>query len=740
MVKLNLFNFQEKASLKLIDLVASEDSKQTILMKAPTGSGKTIILIDFVDKFLNNVNGNTAFIWLCPGKGDLEKQSMEKMNWVSPDRKTQNLDEALLSGFEPKTTTFINWERVTKKDNLAIRDGEKKNLFDRIADAHRKGIKFVVIIDEEHQNNTSKANDIINAFSAKNIIRVSATVNKNSRFEYFEIDETEVIESGLITKAISVNEDVTSEVNIDDDYEVLLDLADKKRIDITKRYDELGEKIRPLILIQFPNAMPHTIELVEKKLESMGYTYNNGMVSIWMADRKENVDEDFSNNNGFPVFLLMKQAINTGWDCPRAKILVKLRENTSEQFEIQTVGRIRRMPKAKHYEDDLLDFCYVYTFDEKYKEGLLSSIDKAYETRRLFLKDKCKDFSLVKEVRNLDIEEADERATFSKVHKYLKEKYKLKDDKSGYKDNKLKLEASGYVFGNDLRRNIIQGKFVTTGQLAEDVAEYTVLTRNKVNTTKHGYYLLHAVDTIKKELGLQNKTVKTILERLFKKRIRTTEGHNKFLSLENDEFYAFVINNQKLLRDDFKEASVSISRQIGVTEAKTELFKIPEQDFFKYDTNVKNEIVYENNAYNHYTSGFATSLIRSTSEMLFEKYCEKKDDIDWIYKNGDTGQKYFSIVYTDYFKTQKLFYADYIIKKKDGSIWVIETKGGEFKGESKNIDIHIANKFYAFKQYAKKYKVNWGFVRDKDGELYINNTEYIDDMSDDNWKPIEDIF
>ena len=48
----------------------------------------------------------------------------------------------------------------------------------------------------------------------------------------------------------------------------------------------------------------------------------------------------------------MKQAISTGWDCPRAKILVKLREGMSEQFEIQTIGRIRRMPEAKHYEDD----------------------------------------------------------------------------------------------------------------------------------------------------------------------------------------------------------------------------------------------------------------------------------------------------------------------------------------------------------------------------------------------------
>ena len=51
---INLFDFQEKAVIKLLDLTAKDDSKQTIIMKAPTGSGKTIILIDYVDKFLTN--------------------------------------------------------------------------------------------------------------------------------------------------------------------------------------------------------------------------------------------------------------------------------------------------------------------------------------------------------------------------------------------------------------------------------------------------------------------------------------------------------------------------------------------------------------------------------------------------------------------------------------------------------------------------------------------------------------
>lgn len=79
---------------------------------------------------------------------------------------------------------------------------------------------------------------------------------------------------------------------------------------------------------------------------------------------------------------------------------------------------------------------------------------------------------------------------------------------------------------------------------------------------------------------------------------------------------------------------------------------------------MKNEIEYLSNAYHEYTSGYATSLVRSTCEMLFEQYCESRDDIEWIYKNGDSGQQYFSIVYQDGIQHQWLFYADYIVMKK----------------------------------------------------------------------------
>ena len=730
---LNLFSFQEKAVLQLLDIATNTNSKQTIVIKSPTGSGKTVMLVDFVDKYLDKVNSNTAVIWLCPGKGDLEEQSRKKMQKLAPHRHTQNLFDALQGGFSPESTTFINWELVTKKGNTALKPSEKKNLHDHIADAHRKNMDFLIIIDEEHSNNTAKAREVIDAFSAKHIIRASATAVQNKRYEYLEIDELDVIDEGLITKALYVNEGLSDNAEITDDYDCLLDLADEKRKAIAERYRQLGKKIRPLVLIQFPNGQPETIRAVEQKLESMGYTYDNGMVSIWMSEDKRDLPDNLTENDATPVFLLMKQAISTGWDCPRAKILVKLREGMSENFEIQTIGRIRRMPEAMHYEDDLLDFCFVYTFDEKYKAGLLSDMDKAYEVRRLFLKDKCKTFTLEKQVRDLDFDGLGEREVFHKVYEYLVKKYHLGTNK---KDNQTILTGNGYIFGTEIFGQALQGQFVRTDMVLDSSSYFT--TRKRADTHKHGMQLLHSVDSIKKAIGLPTGKVKTILERLFRKE---PKSNKKILSLDTAEFYAFVINNQHQLKEEFRAVTSEMALQLSMnTTPKTVPFHIPEQDFFKYDAGVKSEIEYLSNAYQEYTSGFATSLVRSTSEMLFEQYCETRDDIEWVYKNGDAGQQYFSIVYLDGIRHQWLFYADYIVMKKDGTVWVIETKGGESHGQDKNIDRQIENKFNAFKLYAEQYHLHWGFVRDKDNRLYINNTVFDEDMASPEWKPIADVF
>lgn len=729
---IKLKDFQINTVNKLLD-ATSIGSKKEVLLQAPTGSGKTIILLSYIEEYLKE-NNKMVFVWLTPGKGDLEEQSRKKMIKFLPHHNTKNIQDVLLQGFEAKDTAFINWETITKKDNNALKEAERKNLYERVREAHNNGYKFIIIVDEEHLNKTVKAEAILQYMNPEYIVRVSATTKTNKEAEFIKIDELEVINAGLITRALYINENVSNQTTLSNEHEYLLDLAINKRKAIKDEYIKLGVQVNPLIIIQVPSKSNDLIKQIEKILEERNYTYDRKNLAIWLSDRKENI-EDIENNESNQAVLIMKQAISTGWDCPRAKILVKLRDNMSEDFETQTIGRIRRMPQAHHYDNVLLDNCYLYTFDEKYETAVKQELgSNAYDTKVIFLKNEYKNFTLKKITFDNAFDGFDERQTFNILHEYYIEKYKLTSNK---KNNKTILEANGYVFKDTIDNYIVQDKIVRINSDELQNAN-RIKVSSTVTTNKNGFELRHSINVISSKIGMRYDRTRLMLERmLFRGKLFT----KKFVDLSLIEFYAFVINNEDILKHDFQEAVSQKSRQMKMKfdELKILDWKAPEMDYIKYDPKMKDTTIYEKSIYMNYPN----STIKSKSERMFEFFCEHNENIKWFYKNGESSSDYFSIVYVDAVNHKWHFYPDFIVCDKDNKIWIIETKGGEnADGESKNIDIKVENKFEALKEYANKYNVNWGFVRDydKNESLYICNTEYTEDMENDNWMLLKNIF
>ena len=730
MQNIELKEFQIGAVNKLLD-ATSVGSKKEVLVQAPTGSGKTIILLSYIEEYFKE-NRKTIFVWLTPGAGDLEEQSKNKMLKFLPHMESKNIQDVLLQGFEAKDTAFINWETITKKGNNALKEAERKNLYERIREAYNNGYDFIVIVDEEHINKTVKAESIIDFIDPKYIVRVSATTKTNKEAEYIEIDELDVINAGLITRALYINENVTNEKVLTNEHDYLLDLAINKRKAVKEEYLNRNIQVNPLIIIQLPNKSEELIKQLEDLLEEKGYSYNRKNLAIWLADRKENL-EDIENNESHQAILIMKQAISTGWDCPRAKILVKLRDNMSEDFETQTIGRIRRMPQAHHYENTLLDNCYLYTFDEKYEQSVKQELGKnAKNAKVIFLKQEYKDFVLKKMSIESDFAGFDDRETFNILYKYYVDKYNLTSSK---KNNKTILEANGYVFKDTIDNYIVKGKFIRLDEI-QDAERMKV--ESAVNLSKNGYEYRDSITEIASRIGIRYDRTKLMLERLFSK---SKLFSKKFVDLSLLEFYAFIINNHDIIKHDFEEAVNQKARQMkmkleGIKESN---WRMPQEDYINYDPYMKDTTLYEKNTYKMYPS----SRVKSRSESMFEFYCENSENIKWFYKNGESDDNYFSIVYVNAVQRKYHFYPDYIICDKNDKIWIIETKGGEsVAGESNNIDIKVENKFEALKVYSKNHNVNWAFVRDYDKNncLYYCNTEYTDDMENDYWNIIDKMF
>lgn len=732
---IRLADFQLKAIAELKE--AMENDKRDIVLKSPTGSGKTIILTHFMNEYCKSTS-NTVFIWLTPGKGDLEEQSKAKMDKYIHNAQTKLLVDVMTSGFAENDCCFINWEKLTKSGNNALKEGERKNFLEHIETALNNGLQFKIIVDESHLNDSVKANDILSYFKTDKIIRSSATPKNytQSTTTLVEVDEADVIASGLIKKLLVINENFSQKEKVNDQIDFLLERALAKQRELKAAFIQQGTDVNPLIVVQLPNKNQVLQDQVETWFENKQITYENGELAVWLSEKKENL-ENIEINDALPVAVIIKQAIATGWDCPRAHILVKLRDSKSEVFEIQTIGRIRRMPEAKHYDIDLLDRCYLYTLDEKFTEGVQTSLGKgALNAVKLFLKREYKSFTLQGEYKSdLTSTARSSRQALDALVSYYTSTYKTARN---FKINKTILETAGYEFSTDVVKRTVSGNVAKLAKVAFSNLNYISL-REPLDTHKHGREFHHQISQIGLKIGLEYDQMNIIVRRLFGEK---DQYKQRILNLSISELYAFVLNNADRLRQDIHKAMATNLQQLAFPTANQitpYIFRIPQETIFTYDGNAKNQSMMGKNVYEGY---LASAEPRSDSERSFEKFCESSDSVKWFYKNGDKGSEYFSIVYTDNSGKLKSFYPDYIIGLKNGETWIIETKGGfDRTGKSEDIDIFSPKKFEVLKAYLQKYNLQGGFVRkDKQSqELCICTNNYSDDIYSDDWNLLSDV-
>lgn len=731
-MNINLMQFQLKAIRALLE--SMEEPCRDIILKSPTGSGKTIILTHFMDEYMQG-HSKTVFVWLTPGKGNLEEQSKAKMDAYIHNAQTKLLADVMTAGFAENDACFINWEKLTKKGNNALKDSERTNFLEWIEKAFDDGLSFKIVIDESHQNFTAKADEMVQLFKTDKIIRCSATPISDKKAKLIEIKEEDVIAEGLIKKMLVINENFPQVVETDDQTDYLLDKALLKQRELRSLLLQCGKDIDPLIVVQLPNNSDLLLDTVEKFFERNGITYEAGTLAVWLSGRHENLD-NISDNNGEQIAVIIKQAVATGWDCPRAYILVKLRDNMDETFEIQTIGRIRRMPEAKHYDNDTLDSCYLYTFDGKFTQGVKASLGKsALEAKTLFLKSEHKTFSLIKEQRTMVTDLRDPRRALTAIAKHLKSEYGLTGDK---KQNRVRLESKGYIFSDSIVRYTLSGNVVALSELSEKDKLNAIAVKEPINTHTHGREYHNRVGKIGLEIGMPYAYMNTILGKLFGEKYSYSE---KVLALTMRELYAFVINNTDLLRRIFRDAMAvqleqTVMQDDPVSERK---FTIPQSTMFTYDTTNKVQTESTKNVYRGY---LLSAEPRSSAEKKFEKFCETCVAVDWIYKNGDKGDEYLSVVYNDNSGAQKLFYPDYVLSVR-GETWIVETKGGFARGgDSEDIDIFSPKKFEVLKAYLDKHGLKGGFVRyDKQSEeLCVCTERYSDDIRSEGWGILKELW
>lgn len=741
----DIIDFQTKHEGSLLKKCADHEE---IVLYAPTGSGKTVLVCRFIDDYLDE-NPNTVFLWLCPGAGGLEKQSKETFETVTSGISDGDV-YSFISEPDPKGKVFfINWDKINKKSNIVLREGEHKDLMSKVLTCHNSGIDIFMLIDEEHKYRDT-ANEYVANIQPVHVLRISATpISKGDSVEIIKDDE--VIGEGLIAKGISINEGLSQAIqenNMLDDDLMLLELADNKRKTIQREYDSLGLRIRPLVLIQFPNGSEDWIKRVKDALDDMGYPESSGLVTSWFSGDHPDHPDEITKLDGQYSFILFKQAIATGWDCPRAKILVKLREGGTERFNIQTVGRIRRMPERKHYENDTLDNCYLYTLDSEFTEGLTNSLSDSFYTYQYKRKQNAPSIMLQKESLNgSDRFAVDPEAVVKVIRAAMLKECDL--DLDGHLDKREMEVSKGYVFGTKLKTSAIEGVARTT----HDMLRLNSIFGGEHQISNHddGFIIRDAKRRIASAIGvdenISNNALRILLGpedmqmNLLSEEEKQFERDNKLLlGMTLREYNAFLVNNRDRLIEVFSTVSETEIGEIKETDTITNIWGIPSYQYYKQHKKMPTTVVYKKNVFDNYGNNILIAPNRTVSEIEFERWCENYDPVKWVYKNGDKGDEYFSLIYRKAFRRNN-FYPDYIMQTVNGDIWIIEAKGGmSADGTSNNIDGYAEKKFEALKEYAQRHpEIKWGFVRAVGTQLYLSNTVWSEDMTNRNvWKPIEE--
>lgn len=756
-MNITLADFQNATVTKLQDYFF-RSKKKNIILSAPTGSGKTVMMISLMEEIIKNnpYEFEYSFVWLTPGNGELEEQSWASASEKSTLLNSRLLPDALLDGFKGNDATFINWELV-KNDtkNIALKDGEQRNLDVAIAEAKDKNIHFVVIIDEEHRNQTTKAQKVIDRFNADKIIRVSATAKSSgSHFDHVEVSEDDAIAEGMIVRRVELNSGIIEGDEFASSNEYFLKLADEKRIQIKKAYAGEGLNINPLVLIQFPDEkgkddssyMMERGELIREvenylKNELQQQTEN---IARWLSGDHFNT-KDVEWPDSEVNYLLMKQAISTGWDAPRAKILVKLRLNTEAIFTLQTIGRIRRMPERKHYDNELLDNAFIYSNDEKYVSEVIGQ-GLGHKIATYTLHSNAPNFGL-QSLKPKESGRINTRIVIENLHMEFVSKFKLSTDIS---ENKRIFENHGWDFSPTIKRVITISDDLTKDIAFNDFQTYTV--NGQVDLRKTRFTLLDREQKIMKALPVFSPSeVNDILIELFSWKAAGAV-RPPLLRLNDYQLRAFIINNYLRIAELGRNMQIAIQTDLfdEASEGKfdTNDFNLPNFEIYAVSEKL-NPIVMDKNVYAGYTT--ANHVKQRKTERAFEIWLQNSKYVRWWYRSPDRGKKYFSVPVGS---KKEGFFPDYLVKGTNGRTYIFEVKYIQNLIPSHPLYVEYEQdahqKFDALKGYINEKKfsgdANFGFIQPRwydsnDVEFLYNNTSWDADVNNtDVWKSINGVF
>jgi type III restriction enzyme len=765
-MKLLNLEYREEALKQLksyfFKMLNKEFHRQILAFQAPTGSGKTVTMACFLRDVVNELpthfeieNRNVTYIWIAPNTLHLQSyNSLSLFFSETRDIRTLSIEDITDDCLKPNEMLFLNWQTINRDDTLFMREGEDGKSFQNILNQTLLNeTQIVLIIDEEHLmaggKTAEKAEAILRRMRPKIEIRISATLSDVSlRSKYkVDIDREDVVKAEMIKKGVHLNPAVRADEQAGRDADlVLLQKAIDKRIELEELYKSAETSIRPLLLIQLPSDTAKISsedtrirELVVNQLDVLGITEKNGKLAVWLSGEKTNL-EDISKPDNMVEVLLFKQAIALGWDCPRASVLLIYREIQNERFSVQTMGRILRMPEQKHYANDALNYGYVYTNLNKDlieiipEEADYITENKAERNDVIYQSVALKSYYIQKEIIRNRIGLHFKEALFRAAEQLFNVKIGSVSGESFYHTNIAAMVQAGIIMDvEEIEISIPTDVNIDVTRVGATIAEHSERFAKTTYQLEQLFnrYCLASCGDYQKDASWER--IKYHTQLLFE----------EYLGIYGSDVFKIVLYNQNPRFNDLYNLAREIYGQIMVAKATNSSSEVKENDkpwdvpeFKYYSENHKKFVEAKIHALQPMFARERSDkkLFDSANEHQFVQLLVENEvaHIQWWYKNGASGKEDFAIPYEKEDGSLSLFYVDFVILFKNGTLGLFDPKTIDSNPDNERKHNALVN--YISELNGSGRKAIGGIVIPKDGSWRYSNFIIENDTNLEGWE------
>lgn len=397
-------------------------SGQAIVLSSPTGSGKTLMALAVIERILQgdadfSADNEATFLWLSdqPEINEQTRRAMLETSSVLDASKLVVVDSAFdEETFSPGRLHFLNIQKLGRDKQLVRHgDGRTFTIWDTISHTVRsRAGHFFLFIDEAHRGMREGSKDekeaatIVQKFVKGSpneipeipiIVGISATpgrfetiIQKTRTRRSVIVSPDEVRASGLLKETIRLYHPTERQPT---DVTMLQEAAKSWHQFVqhwaTYSKSQKEQLVRPVLVVQVQDGSGKRISNTDiaEAVDAINETVGPFPPEAFAHSFQEGTDLDIGPHRvrylapaditGDPDVraVFFKSSLNTGWDCPRAEVMMSFRKAVDATLIAQLVGRMVRTPLARRIEsDEFLNnvFLYLPHYDKK---GLTRVVD-----------------------------------------------------------------------------------------------------------------------------------------------------------------------------------------------------------------------------------------------------------------------------------------------------------------------------------------------------------------------------